>query len=209
MDLVDQQYWDASYSNFQYFVAEDAITRWLDQYAAWLPAGGQMFEFGCFPGRYMAHIGKKGLTVNGMDLVPNMNEGFSGWLQSLGIRPGRLERADVLAYAADTPDRYDLVCSFGFIEHFRNFEEIIALHDRILKPGGALFITTPNFRGGLQHFLRSNLDKENLARHYIPSMQPQQWKTQLEQSGYDVKYAGCFGKFDFWFDPQSGTACKS
>jgi SAM-dependent methyltransferase len=202
MDLVNQQYWDASYSNFQYFIAEDNITKWLDQYEGLLPKGGRMFEFGCFPGRYMAHLGKKGLEVNGMDLVPNMDEGFSNWLQSLGIATGKLERGDVLAYAADTDDRYDVVCSFGFIEHFRNFSEIIALHHRILKPGGLLIITTPNFRGGLQQFLRSSLDKENLGRHYIPSMQPSLWERQLQALGYKVPYAGCFGKFDFWHDPQ-------
>ena len=99
-------------------------------------------------------------------------------------------------------DKYDLVCSFGFIEHFENFQEIISLHDKILSTKGKLIITTPNFRGGIQKFLHTWLDKENLRRHHIPSMNPRLWKKQLESMGYTVTWAGHFGHFDFWADKQ-------
>ena len=208
MDLVEQQYWDDAYNNFSYFVADDIVTQWMDKHAAYLKKGGQLFELGCFPGRYMAHLGKMGLVVNGMDLAPNMDEGFTAWLQKQGVQTGKLERGDVLAYAANSADRYDVVCSFGFIEHFQNFSEIIALHDKLLKPGGELMITTPNFRGGLQQFLHRNLDKENLDRHYLPSMKPHLWKAQLEQLGYDVQFAGYFGRFDYWYDAQERSSLQ-
>lgn len=167
-----------------------------------------MFEFGCFPGRYMAHLGKKGMTVNGMDLAPNLDDRFIAWMKSEGIATGLLKREDVLAYAKTTDDRYDMVCSFGFIEHFRNFPEIIALHDRILKPGGLLMITTPNFRGGLQQFLHRSLDKVNMDLHYLPSMKPDLWQRQLVQEGYERIFAGYFGRFDFWCDEQPRNALQ-
>ncbi|SIN72739.1 class I SAM-dependent methyltransferase [Chitinophaga niabensis] len=208
MDLVEQKYWDDSYNSFTYFVANDIVTQWMNKHAAYLEKGGQLFELGCYPGRYIAHLGKMGFVVNGMDLAPNMDEGFRAWLQKEGVQTGMLEKGDVLAYAANTTDRYDMVCSFGFIEHFQNFQEIIALHDKLLKPGGKLMITTPNFRGGLQQFLHRNLDKGNLDRHYLPSMKPYLWKAQLEQLGYDVQFAGYFGRFDYWYDVQERSSLQ-
>lgn len=202
MDMVSQQYWNDAYQHFRYYIADDIVTRWMDECGHLLPSKGRMFEFGCYPGRYMAFLGKKGYEVNGMDLAPNMGMNFINWLQGSGIQTGSLQRGDVLQYAAGTEDRFDLVCSFGFIEHFHNFGEVIALHSKILKPGGSLLIMTPNFRGWLQQFLHHTLDKENLHRHYLPSMKPHLWARQLKALGYEVQFAGYFGNFDFWSDVQ-------
>jgi SAM-dependent methyltransferase len=202
MDLVDQSYWDHSYENFRFYIEKDHVTDWMDRHAYLLQPSGSLFEFGCFPGRYMAHLGKQGWEVSGMDLAPQTEGSFVTWLQQNGIRTRRIEKADVLRYARETDERYDLVCSFGFIEHFENFAEMIALHDRILKPGGRLVISTPNFLGAVQNLLHRKLDAENLGRHYVPSMRPDLWKKQLEALGYEVPVAGCFGNFYFWADQQ-------
>jgi len=87
-----------------------------------------------------------------MDLTPRMEKDFKDWLATNEIRFNKIEKGDVLEYMRTSDDRYDLVCSFGFIEHFENFLEIIALHDKILKQGGQLIITTPHFKGAIQNF---------------------------------------------------------
>lgn len=202
MDLVSQKYWDASYNEFGYHIANDEVTAWINRFDKYLLKDtGSVFELGCFPGRYLSHLGQKGWTVNGMDLTPRIEEeGFRNWLTAANIKTGLLAKGDVLAYAKTTPDRYEMVCSFGFIEHFENFQEIISLHDNIVQPGGLLMITTPNFRGTLQKILHTTLDKENLSRHYLPSMKPLLWKKQLEDAGYNILFAGYFGNYDFWCD---------
>jgi len=210
MDLVSQNYWDSSYNDFDYYIPSDEVTTWIDGFDKSLlqVASNNVFELGCFPGRYLSYIGKKGWRVNGMDLTPRVATDFVDWLKSIQIATGHIAAGDVLAYAKTTTDRYDMVCSFGFIEHFENFDEIIRLHDSILKPGGRLMITTPNFRGGIQKFLHTTLDAENLARHYLPSMKPYLWKKQLEAMGYTIQYAGYFGNFDFWSDNQERNALQ-
>ncbi|MBL7740060.1 MAG: class I SAM-dependent methyltransferase [Chitinophagaceae bacterium] len=200
MDKVSQAYWDNSYSGYRYSIANDEVTKWLDKCIH--DKKGTAFEAGCYPGRYLAYLGKKGWQVSGMDLTPRMESDFKEWLLKNDITFGKIEKGDVLEYMKAGNDKYDLVCSFGFIEHFENFTEIIALHDRILTPNGKLIITTPHFRGAVQRFLHSWLDKENLNRHYIPSMNPSLWKKQLESMGYTVIWSGYFGNFDFWADRQ-------
>jgi SAM-dependent methyltransferase len=200
MDKVSQSYWDNSYSAYKYGIANDAVTKWLKKHLS--EKKGTVFEAGCYPGRYLAFLGKSGWIVNGMDLTPRMEEDFKDWLAKNEIRFNKIEKGDVLEYMRTSDDGYDLVCSFGFIEHFENFLEIITLHDKILKQGGQLIITTPHFKGAIQKFLHSWLDKENLKRHHLPSMNPVLWKKQLESLGYTVKWYGYFGNFDFWADKQ-------
>jgi SAM-dependent methyltransferase len=200
MDKVAQTYWDNSYSAYKYETANDAVTKWLKKYLA--EKKGTAFEAGCYPGRYLSFLGKVGWIVSGMDLTPRMEEDFKDWLSKNDIRFNKIEKGDVLEYMKTTPDKYDLVCSFGFIEHFENFSNIIALHDKILKPGGQIIITTPHFRGALQKFLHVWLDRRNLKRHHVPSMNPALWKKQLESLGYTIKWYGYFGNFDFWADRQ-------
>lgn len=201
MDFVSQQYWDESYRNYVYTVAQDEVTAWLDKQQGYFGSSGRLFEFGCYPGRYLSYLGKKGWVVNGVDLTPGIEEPqFKVWLHKEGIRTGLIKQADALSYAQETEDRYDMVCSFGFIEHFENFLRLIELHDRLLKNGGWLAITTPNFRGSVQKFLHTNLNSAALNIHYLPAMQPWLWKKKLEDLGYAVKEAGYFGGFDFWYD---------
>ncbi len=198
MDTVHQSYWDNAYRSIHYSVGNDALTAWLDKVVVRKPQ--KVFEPGCYPGRYLAYLGKKGWQVSGVDLTPRMETDFGPWLTQEGITLGRIERGDALAYMATTEDRYDLVCSFGFIEHFWSFDEIIRLHAKITKPGGQIVIATPNFRGTVQLLLHSWLDKENLDRHVIPAMSPKTWVGQLRRAGCEVSWVGHMGGFDFWTD---------
>ena len=198
MDKVSQSYWDESYQEYQYGIASDPVTTWLSKQ---MPAEkGTAFEAGCYPGRYLAWIGRKGWIINGMDLTPRMETDFREWLSNNDIKFNLIARGDVLEYMRTTNDRYDLVCSFGFVEHFENFDEVIRLHARIVKPSGTLIITVPHFRGAVQRFLHSWLDRQNLSRHHLPSMNPAKWEVSLKELGYTIDWKGYFGNFDFWAD---------
>ncbi|WP_423737533.1 class I SAM-dependent methyltransferase [Chitinophaga caseinilytica] len=211
MDFVEQHYWDRSYSAFNYFVADDEITQWLSSVLmADRPPDRKSFEFGCCPGRYMARIGQFGFEVNGRDVSPDIeSQNFRAWLEHLKINIGELAKGDALDYARTSNDKYDLVCSFGFIEHFSNYQEVIKLHDRLLKPGGILIISTPNFRGLFQQGLHKWLDNENLSRHNLQSMNPASWKKTLKNLNYKIEYSGYFGNFDFWYDAQKRTLVQA
>ena len=200
MNICSQDYWDASYATCDLNIANDAITRWLDGY---LPATtGDAFEAGCYPGRYLAHLGKRGWRVSGVDMTPQTTERLPAWLSSIPVDTKVIVQADAIDYMRTTSDRYDLVCSFGFIEHFQIYEDVLSLHARIVAPGGMVVISAPNFRGAIQHLLHSWLDHENLARHHLPAMSPLTWRHILAASGLTTLWAGYFGNFDFWVDAQ-------
>jgi SAM-dependent methyltransferase len=43
--------------------------------------------------------------------------------------------------------KFDIVCSFGFIEHFHNPKKALEIHADFLKPGGLLICLIPNLYG--------------------------------------------------------------
>ncbi|MCF8323666.1 MAG: class I SAM-dependent methyltransferase [Leadbetterella sp.] len=206
-NLAAQNYWDNSYSGFKYYVENDSVTNWLSTKILNLGIKS-VFEFGCFPGRYLSYLGLKGFTVSGIDLTPRIDLDFKDWLNNLDISFDEIIRDDAIKYTDKSEKFFDLVCSFGFIEHFENFEEIILCHDRILKKDGYLCLTTPNFKGYLQYNLHKYFDSINLSRHFIPSMDPFIWADLLEKRGYSILYCGYFGGFSFWVDKEKRSFFK-
>ena len=75
-----------------------------------------------------------------------------------------------------------VACSFGFIEHFWNLEEVIERHVKLVKPGGTLILAAPNFRG-LQYAFDRLLDAANLRRHVIKAMDLRAWREILLRNG--------------------------
>jgi SAM-dependent methyltransferase len=199
MDFVKQSHWDKSYKNLKFSIASDRVTTWLNKFlqVESVRKPPAAFEFGCFPGRYLAFIGTLGYDVSGCDLTPRTEE-LSIWLASLGVRVGNVVNADALSIAPTA--QYDLVYSIGFIEHFSDYSKIIEAHDKKLRPGGSLILACPNFRGTVQNYLHRTFDRQNLDLHNLEAMDPSEWKRTLEVLGYKVEFAGFFGGFDFWTD---------
>ncbi len=201
-NLAEQSYWDNSYSDYQLTDAandNDIIKSWIKKF---IPANrdGDCFEIGCFPGRYLTFMGKLGYKLNGLDLTPRVVKEFPEWLRSQGYQTGNFSQEDFFAYA-DT-QKYDVVCSFGFIEHFKNWEVVFEKHLSLVKDGGYLVIETPNFKGLFQRWIHYFLDYTNYRRHYIPAMNPVKWAKLCRENGFEVVHHGYIGEFQFWVDEQ-------
>lgn len=197
---LDQQYWDRSYDNFRFYEEEDTLTEWLCHYYFKDKelSGKTILEIGCFPGRYLIHFGKRGMKLNGLDLTPHLIR-LPDWLAERNVKYGEFYQTDVLNF--DSKNKFDVVCSFGFIEHFTNFQEIIEKHIELNSINGTIIITTPNFRG-FQFLLHRLFDGANLQRHNTKAMNPDKWAALLEKAGYEIIYKGYFGKYAFWYDSE-------
>lgn len=198
-ELTDSQHWIDSYGDVK-FVAYDANNehfRLLFRYVNPERLDSAL-EIGSYPGPFLAALGPFGCELNGVDIHPDNSERLAGWLHDLGFRVGELCTENFWDFAPGR--KYDLVYSLGFLEHFRNYEMVIRRHAQLVKREGYLFLTAPNFAGVVQRWLHYLLDRKNLEKHYLPSMNPTRWKTILEEEGFDVRYAGYFGNIGFWVD---------
>lgn len=199
--LVSQKHWDKHYENIKMYIAhkKDPTRILIEQYIE--KGKGTCFEIGCFPGRYLTIFGDLGYELHGIDLTEKVNRVMPDWFKKNNYRVGKFEKSDFMEYKSTM--KYDIVCSFGFIEHFKNWEEILVKHTEFIKDTGYLVITTPNFKGFIQNKLHKLLDNENYKRHYIPSMSPKKWGEILREAGFDIVYNGYFGKFDFWIEREN------
>jgi 2-polyprenyl-3-methyl-5-hydroxy-6-metoxy-1,4-benzoquinol methylase len=198
--VVGQEFWDKSYEEAALRFNPDEV-QFKDLFDKYLPRGGTCFEVGCYPGRYLIHLGREfGYTVSGIDATPGVDR-LADHIRANGVSVGNLYRGDFLTFAP--PERYDVVCSFGFLEHFSNFDDVIRRHLDYLKPGGTLVLSCPNFRRA-QYLLHRLLDAENLARHHLPAMDLNRWAQVLEANQMQITYKGFYRTADFWSESPHG-----
>lgn len=196
--VVSQKFWDQSYNQLYFSELSDdnTITNLISRYIKNLKSK-EVFEIGCFPGGYLNYFAKKGAIVSGVDLTPRTLE-MVEWLKKRNNKVGSIIKQDILNFK--TQDKYDLVCSFGFIEHFKEWESILDIHDRLLEKNGLLVITCPNFYSPIIWLYHRIFDRDNLSKHVFKSMNYQSWIRYLESRNYQIIYQGSFGKPQFWFD---------
>jgi SAM-dependent methyltransferase len=161
--------------------------------------GKTCLEVGCVPGRYLVYICKNfGYFVEGIDFAKNTKS-----ITELTLRENNIY--DYIIYESDfttwkSSKQYDLVCSFGFIEHFSGSteKEIIKKHIELLKPGGKLILEVPNFNYG-QYIIHALLDFRILKSHNIKTMNLSYYKKIAKNYGLKILYLGYWGGvFDFW-----------
>jgi len=203
-NLADQGYWNEGYKAIAFAAApeKDEVRRFIARFFKKETERSTVFEIGCFPGRYLAVFGDLGFSLNGIDLTPRVDD-LKQWLMSERFSVGNFYRANFLTFQSQ--EQYDVVASFGFIEHFTDWDEQIIRHVQLVKDHGFIIITTPNFKGTIQNFLHRYFDRENYNRHFIPSMDPGLWVRILESRGFEIVFSGYFGKFDFWTDYKRGS----
>lgn len=173
MKLTEVKFWDEYWANCKLpntvdysFSFERCLAQTLKEN---LPnVQGDVLEVGCAPGKWLAFMSTEfGLEPNGIEYS---EAGMSATLknfQLLGLSSGRIQTGDFFQLK---PDRlFDVVMSFGFIEHFTNVDEVVELHMQWLKPGGTLILGVPNFRG-IYYFLQKVLNQEVLDKHNLNIM---------------------------------------
>jgi 2-polyprenyl-3-methyl-5-hydroxy-6-metoxy-1,4-benzoquinol methylase len=210
MDLVHQQYWDESYDKISLdsFSHDDPIMQ-LVRSKLENTAAGDVFEIGCFPGRYLNVFGEKGFVINGIDTTPRVATDLVELLNSKNYKVGELKHGDI--FQVPINKQYDVVCSFGFIEHFIKWKPVIAKHMELVRKGGVVIITVPNFRGAVPQLFHRVFDGINFRRHNLKAMNVSHWKKHIRQLGfnYEVLFEGPVGKLDLWAEQQKRSKLKS
>jgi len=198
MDFIAQDYWNNSYLHIEIdtFIIEDSLINFIRKNVPNATEQKSMFEVGCFPGRYMTVFGEKGYEINGIDLTPRTHE-LIEVLNLRGFKVGEIKQGD---FFYNEFKKYDIVCSFGFIEHFEQYLNVIEKHLNLVNDSGYILITTPNFRGIFQYLYHNIFDKKNLNSHNVESMRPRKWKNFIQKKGFEIISCGYIGN-EIWRNP--------
>ena len=114
------------------------------------------------------------------------------------LDPENIIKADFLSedFLNSNSEKYDVVYSMGFIEHFDNPALIVQNHLKILKKGGILFISIPNLKG-LYNFTLKIFYPEILKIHNLEIMELDTYKKLFDsQNNLEILHFGYVGTID-------------
>jgi 2-polyprenyl-3-methyl-5-hydroxy-6-metoxy-1,4-benzoquinol methylase len=131
--------------------------------------GRDLLELGCAPATLLTRLAERlGAVPHGVDYTAEGVAASRAAFARGGFDPGRVFLADVFdpAFRAAHAARYDAVCSFGFVEHFEQPRDVVRLHLELLRPGGLLVVSAPQFSGVNLRLMRL-LQPEAVAEHEL------------------------------------------
>lgn len=195
---VSLEYWNHAYGDVmpQIALKSDPVRAWIESNIP--KADGtnkKCIEIGCYPGRYLSVFGELGYELFGIDMTDKL-EILPVWLNEQHYKVGSLIKMDFLDFKPK--QKFDVVSSFGFIEHFTDWDNILMKHINMVKEGGYLIVEVPNFYGAFQNWVHFTFDRSNYERHCILAMDIEKWKQIIEDNKFEIIYAKYFGKFNFW-----------
>jgi 2-polyprenyl-3-methyl-5-hydroxy-6-metoxy-1,4-benzoquinol methylase len=189
-DVAGKAFWQATWSGLPpiethagpVFEQHPVLQPFLEQLR-----GGTAIEIGCVPGNWLLYLAKEfGLRVAGIDYSGRLDYVRKN-LEHNDIAPLELIEADFFSYE---PSRnYDLVFSSGFVEHFEDYDGVVARHVRYARPGGMIVIMVPNLRW-LHWGLSRLFAPETLKVHRLHLMRRSVLISSLERAGASVLHCG-------------------
>lgn len=209
--LTDQAYWNNNFGAIDFFRFSDAIPEdpYISRYL--LPDQNKTcIEIGAYPGGNLGYFVKKfGFQPTALDFLDNARFIVEN-MRHNGIENCQLINQDFLAWQ---PDRqYDVVASFGFVEHFIEYDIVIQKHIDILKPGGYLILSVPYLEYyqlwvRKWFYLDAHMSKI-LKSHNRKIMNLGELKRQVtRQNNLQVLFAGHIREMTTWF-PKSPAILK-
>jgi 2-polyprenyl-6-hydroxyphenyl methylase/3-demethylubiquinone-9 3-methyltransferase len=195
--LTDPDYWAPYWKNIRLprtiasndWVSQE-LARKIKGYAR-LGPGARALEVGCSASAWLPFFQQEwGWRVEGIDYTKSGAVTARRNLELLNV-PGTIYEADVFDFAPAHAGRYDLVFSFGVVEHFTEPVEILHTMYDLLRPGGRVVVIVPHLRG-LGGWLQQYVSQEILDHHN--PLQPVDLRRELTVAGFQQIAAGYVGR---------------
>ncbi len=159
-------------------------------------------EIGAFPGTTLLFLAKQfNFNCTGIDFSERIQTLSTAFLVQ-GISANFIQE-DFLEW--DSPESFDFVYSCGFIEHFKNYPDVVKKHWTHVKPGGYMLLTVPALTP-FQFLIRKicyrksrmklMLDSHNIKIMNLNSLK----RTVLSLENIEIQNACYFSEFKIWLD---------
>ena len=126
----------------------------------------ELMEVGCAQSVYLPYFAKYfGFKVAGIDRSETGCEAARALLQREGVR-GEVFCADFFSLPGQLIGRFDVVISFGVVEHFEPTAEAVWAMASLLKPEGRMITSIPNLTGLLGGYQK--LLDPDIYRVHVP-----------------------------------------
>ena len=157
-------------------------------------------EIGSAPGKFMTRFYKEfGGNVFGVEYSEAGSKMNRRIFSENGINPDNVISIDFFskAFLNDNENKYDIVISRGFIEHFTNGDAVIKKHYKLLNPNGLLIILIPNLCG-IYGLWTKIFNPTQIPLHNINIMKLANYRQLFNDSYLKSIRCSYFGTFSFW-----------
>jgi len=162
--------------------------RLLRQY---LRPGMRFLELGCAPAKMLAWVATQGVRVAGVDYSAQGIEWGRQLMRTLELEADL--RCEDLFSTTFSRESFDLVHSAGLIEHFDDPLPLVKIHLDLVRPGGTVLISVPNY-GGVYGAMGRRFGPSNLALHNLLTASCAGMESILRQLPGMLGHAGGFGR---------------
>jgi len=177
LDLAGERYWESNWTRLDFRHPIDprdcslnnhvnrAFHRWFVQaFQGRTTAGLRLLEVGCGSSEWLPYLAKEfGFQVSGLDYSEKGCALASEILAAEGV-PGHILHGDLFSPPEQLFAAFDVVVSFGVVEHFLPTERCLRALARFMNPTGRLISVIPNLSGVLGP-LQNLLDREVRRKH--------------------------------------------
>jgi len=124
---------------------EQAQLRKLDValHACNVKAGDRVLDVGGGWGAFVEHAGRQGVRVTALTLARPSEQYLHALIERLHL-PCDVRFVDFYQYRSDMP--YDAVVVLGVMEHLPDYRAVLRQFDRLLKPGGRVYLDASSSR---------------------------------------------------------------
>lgn len=199
MNLTEVNFWEQYWagvklpSEVNWSLASDrCLASALQQH---LPnRGGTAFEVGCAPGKWLAFMARNfDMAPSGIEYTEAGMRATLRNFEQLGLSPDEILTGDF--FTTEPTRQFDVVMSFGFIEHFDDPQAVVERHIRWLKPGGRLVLGVPNFNG-IYKPVQAILDQTLLDKHNLTIMNTGYFEALADRLGIEREFVDYIGSFE-------------
>ena len=105
--------------------------------------GDRVLDVGGGWGAFTEHAGRRGIEVTALTISNHSEAYLTDLIQRLQL-PCRVMNQDFLEYTATEP--YDAIVILGVMEHLPDYPAVLRQFQRLLKPGGRVYLDASAFR---------------------------------------------------------------
>lgn len=193
--LTKKEYWNSKYINKININNLSKLSFYLHDHLKnikpYIKPKTKIIEIGCAPGNILILCAKKfKLKPYGIEYAKEGTIVTQQNFKANKFDPKNIYFKDFFdnKFQKQNKEIYDVVCSFGFIEHFDKPSKVIDLHCNLLKKGGILWITVPN----LLYINKKLTMKKILDGHNLKIMKLSTLKNSVPKN-IDVKLVKYYG----------------
>lgn len=165
MELTDKNFWKAYWSSIKLpvvvnlnFKNDRVIASTILKHLPKADYGRKMLEIGCAPGKWLVFFNKElKFHVTGLEYVEIAAKKTRENLKKCNIASSQYKVITGNFLSQKFDEKFHVVISLGFVEHFENYEEIMVKHLDALDDCGYLIIGLPRFVG-INYFVQKLID---------------------------------------------------